>query len=158
MTTFALSLCIVLAIAAGILANSLRNRDKELEAMAESYNALRDELTQTQAERAKAIQAKEEADKLRDRIERAAKVADQERDKLIADVKDLTNTCDDLFDTLCDAVEKMPVPFHLRQRDERGKFAKTDAFTVATNLFLKKAVVARELRNSKGQIQKLSEQ
>ena len=149
MTTLTLlAISAVLAIAAAILANSLRNRDKELDAMAESYNSLRDELTDTQTQRAKAIQAKEDADKLRDRIERAAKVVESERDKLSAEVKGLTNTCDDLFDTLCDAVEKMPVPFHLRQRDERGKFAKTDAFTVATNLLLKNQV-ARQVNNHK---------
>jgi ABC-type phosphate transport system auxiliary subunit len=86
MTTLTLlAISIVLAIAAGILANALRNRDKELEVMAESYNALRHELTQTQTERAKAIQAKEDADKLRDRIERAAKVVEEERDRLLTE-------------------------------------------------------------------------
>ena len=86
MTTLTLlAISIVLAIAAGILANSLRNRDKELKAMAESYNSLRDELTDTQIKRAKAIQAKEDADKLRDRIERAAKVVEKERDRLLTE-------------------------------------------------------------------------
>jgi len=81
MITTALTLTTaLLAIAAGILANSLRNRDKELEAMAESYNMLREELTQTQAERAKSEQAKVEAEKLRDRIEKAAKVVEEDRD------------------------------------------------------------------------------
>ena len=89
MTTLALSLCIVLAIAAGILANSLRNRDKELEAMAESYNALRDELTQTQTERAKAIQEREQADRLRDECEKTMRAAMEENDRMMNEQKDL---------------------------------------------------------------------
>jgi F0F1-type ATP synthase membrane subunit b/b' len=76
---------IVLAIAAGILANSLRNRDKELKKMAESYNSLRDELTQTQTERAKAIQAKEEADKLRDECEKTMRAAMEENDRMMTE-------------------------------------------------------------------------
>lgn len=48
--------------------------------------------------------------------------------------KKLESTCDDLFDTLCDAVEKMPVPFHLRKRDDNGRFVKVSAFEVATAL------------------------
>ncbi len=89
MTTFALSLCIVLAIAAGILANSLRNRDKELEAMAESYNSLRDELTQTQTERAKAIQEREQANRLRDECEKTMRAAMEENDRMMTERKDL---------------------------------------------------------------------
>jgi hypothetical protein len=107
-------------------------------------------------DKAKKVQAERDmANELRDRYEKTMRAAMEENDRLMIKEKELTNICDDLFDTLCDAVEKMPVPFHLRQRDERGKFAKTDAFTVATNLFLKKAVGAMELRNSKGQIAKL---
>jgi uncharacterized protein YlxW (UPF0749 family) len=85
MTTLALSLCIVLALAAGIVANALRNRDKELEAMAESYNALRDELTQTQAERAKAIQEREQADRLRDECEKTMRAAMEENDRMMTE-------------------------------------------------------------------------
>jgi DNA anti-recombination protein RmuC len=73
----------VLAIVAGILANSLRNRDKELEEMAESYNALRDELTQTQTERAKAIQEREQADRLRDECEKTMRAAMEENDRMM---------------------------------------------------------------------------
>jgi hypothetical protein len=133
---------------------AIANKGKVQDTLLELHHAYKD-LSNAIAERDQAKAEAKQADQLRDRIERAAKVVESERDKLSAEVKDLTKTCDDLFDTLCDAVEKMPVPFHLRQRDERGKFAKTDAFTVASNLFLKKAVVARELRNSKGQIAKL---
>jgi uncharacterized protein YlxW (UPF0749 family) len=85
MTTLALSLCIVLAIAAGILANSLRNRDKELDAMAESYNSLRDELTQTQTQRAKAIQEREQADRLRDECEKTMRAAMEENDRMMTE-------------------------------------------------------------------------
>jgi TolA-binding protein len=89
MTTLALSLCIVLALAAGIVANALRNRDKELEAMAESYNSLRDELKQTQAERAKAIQEREQADRLRDECEKTMRAAMDENDRMMTEQKDL---------------------------------------------------------------------
>jgi septal ring factor EnvC (AmiA/AmiB activator) len=89
MTTLALSLCIVLAIASGILANSLRNRDKELEEMAESYNALRDELTDTQTERAKAIQEREQADRLRDECEKTMRAAMDENDRMMTERKSL---------------------------------------------------------------------
>jgi F0F1-type ATP synthase membrane subunit b/b' len=83
MTTLALSLCIVLALVAGIVANALRNRDKELEEMAESYNSLRDELTQTQTERAKAIQEREQADRLRDECEKTMRAAMEENDRMM---------------------------------------------------------------------------
>jgi hypothetical protein len=76
---FAASTC-ALALACGALMNTLRLRDKELDSRAERHNSVMDELTQTQTERAKALQAKEEADKLRDRIERAAKVVEKDRD------------------------------------------------------------------------------
>jgi DNA anti-recombination protein RmuC len=89
MTTLALSLCIVLALVAGIVANALRNRDKELEAMAESYNALRDELTQTQTERAKAIQERQQADRLRDECEKTMRAAMEENDRMMTEQKDL---------------------------------------------------------------------
>jgi F0F1-type ATP synthase membrane subunit b/b' len=89
MTTLALSLCIVLALVAGIVANALRNRDKELEEMAESYNALRDEMTQTQAERAKAIQEREQADRLRDECEKTMRAAMEENDRMMNEQKDL---------------------------------------------------------------------
>jgi uncharacterized protein YlxW (UPF0749 family) len=89
MTTLALSLCIVLALAAGIVANALRNRDKELEAMAEIYNALRDELTQTQAERAKAIQEREQANHLRDECEKTMRAAMEENDRMMNEQKHL---------------------------------------------------------------------
>jgi F0F1-type ATP synthase membrane subunit b/b' len=89
MTTLALSLCIVLAFAPGILANALRNRDKELEAMADSYNSLRDELAQTQTERAKAIQEREQADRLRDECEKTMRAAMEENDRMMNERKDL---------------------------------------------------------------------
>jgi DNA anti-recombination protein RmuC len=89
MTTLTLSLCAVLALAAGILANALRNRDKELEAMAESYNSLRDELTQTQTQRAKAIQEREQADRLRDECEKTMRAAMEENDRMMNEQKDL---------------------------------------------------------------------
>jgi hypothetical protein len=120
----------------------------------ELHHAYKD-LSKAIAERDKAKAEPQRANHLRDECEKTMRAAMEENDRMMIKEKELTNICDDLFDTLCDAVEKMPVPFHLRQRDERGKFAKTDAFTVATNLFLKKAVGAMELRNSKGQIAKL---
>jgi uncharacterized protein YlxW (UPF0749 family) len=84
MTTLTLlAISAVLAIVAGILANSLRNRDKELEAMAESYNSLRDEMTQTQTERAKAIQEREHADRLRDKCEKTMRAAMEENDRMM---------------------------------------------------------------------------
>jgi DNA anti-recombination protein RmuC len=89
MTTLALSLCIVLALAAGIVANALLNRDKELEEMAESYNALRDQMTQTQAERAKVIQEREQADRLRDECEKTMRAAMEENDRMMNEQKDL---------------------------------------------------------------------
>ena len=86
MTTLTLlAISIVLAIAAGVLANSLRNRDKELKAMAESYNSLRDELTQTQTERAKAIQEREQADRLRDECEKTMRAAMEENDRMMTE-------------------------------------------------------------------------
>ena len=95
-----LAVIAVLAIAAGILANSLRNRNKELDAMAESYNLLREELTQTQTARADALYRLEvcrqqmtenvrNANQLRDRIERAAKVVEADRDRLLTERKSL---------------------------------------------------------------------
>jgi len=97
MTTLTLlAISAVLAIAAGILANSLRNRDKELAGMAESYNLLREELTQTQTARGDALYRLEvcrqqmtenvrNANQLRDRIEKAAKVVEAERDRLLTE-------------------------------------------------------------------------
>jgi septal ring factor EnvC (AmiA/AmiB activator) len=86
MTTLTLlAISIVLAIAAGILANALRNRDKELEAMAESYNSLRDKLTQTQTERDQAKADAKQADRLRDECEKTMRAAMEENDRMMTE-------------------------------------------------------------------------
>lgn len=84
-TTLALLTSAVLAIVAGLLANSLRNRNKELDAMAESYNSLRDELTQTQTARAKAVQERDQANYLRDQCEKTMRAAVEENDRMMAE-------------------------------------------------------------------------
>jgi hypothetical protein len=100
LTLTLLAISIVLALAAGILANSLRNRDKELAGMADSYNLLREELTQTQTARGDALYRLEvcrqqmtenvrNANQLRDRIEKAAKAVEAERNRLLTERKSL---------------------------------------------------------------------
>jgi hypothetical protein len=93
------------------------------------------EMLKQTTDKAKKVQAERDmANELRDRCEKTMRAAIEENDKLMIKEKELTTTCDDLFDALCNAVEKMPVPFHLRKRDENGRFVKVSAFKVATAL------------------------
>lgn len=84
-------------------------------------------------------EAKTEYD-LRRQAEKNLAKANKEAQKWEIESNGLHNTCDDLFDVLVEAVEKMPVPFHLRKRDESGRFVKASAYDIATNMLINKQI------------------
>jgi hypothetical protein len=137
------------ATVASIIAHT-RGRDYHL--MAERHNSVVNALRKTEVE---FETVKCELKLAREEAEHHYLKGLQKIDQLTTDKEELTRTCDDLFDTLVDAVAKMPVPLHLRQRDESGRFAKNSPFDIATNMLIEKQVKMERFDFCKGKTQRL---
>jgi hypothetical protein len=136
------SIIIAVLIATGIWAAIAsiiaHNRGREYDLMADRHNSVVDALRKTEVEleafRVRKTEAAQRHTEARNAHDKAHLAALERIEQLTADRDRLTQTCDDLFDTLVNAVAKMPVPFHLRKRDEYGRFAKISPFDLAMDL------------------------